>query len=196
MTTDTAPLDLQRAERDIRTELDRLEAATAALSLEALSGDPDALAELADLEEQLDDSKKSLGRLLAAQAEQERRNAQARADAAAEARADALTLARRLQAERETLARKVDETALALGKALNAWDKCTSAQEAALRKAGQDGNPARARAWQPACAVLFALREAGCPHGILSLLPPTATTVRRLVENDFRGLEPLLPQER
>ncbi len=189
-TTDTA-VDFARAERDIRAEIDRLEAAVAALSLESLAGDPDVLGELADLEEQLDDSKRQLVRLLAAREESGRRNALARAEAAAERRTKALTQARRLQGQRQDAARAVDAALSEFAKHLREWDKITSAEEAALRQAGQDGTVARARSYMPECALLYALREAGCAHGIIGILPPSVAQVRPLVDLDFKGLEPL-----
>jgi hypothetical protein len=195
-TTLDAPLDFERAERSAKAEVDRLESVVAAEALESLDGDKAALAELAEAEQELGDAKRAIVRLRMAQVEQGRRNAKAREETAAAGRAEAYSRARVLQGQRQEAARKVDAALAEFAKQLCAWDKLSSAQEAALRQAGQDGNPARARAWQPSCAALYALRAAGCPHGILTLEPPPAVQwVRPLVENDFRGLEPLTAKE-
>jgi hypothetical protein len=188
--TDTVP-DFDHLERVAEVEIDRLEAAVSALSLESLGGDQDVLGELDDLEQQLDDRKRALVRLQAARVEQGKRDAQARQDAATEARAEAFTEARRLQAKREALAEKVDEGAVAFAQALVEFDRVASEQERQLRLAGRDGTPARPRSWQFECCLLNALRDAGAPHGILTILPPSVAQVRPLAENDHRSIDPL-----
>lgn len=79
-----------------------------------------------------------------AEAEEERREAQRQEEAEKKARKDAMTLAQRLQAQREEAAAAVDEAARAFIKAAQHWGGIAEAQAEALADAGESAEVVRA----------------------------------------------------
>ncbi len=81
-------------------------------------------------------------------------------------------------------------------RALTEWDRVTSKQMREMSLAGRDPNVARPRSWMVECALLWALRNVGAPHGIVGILPPSVAQVKPLSEQDARPVEPLDPKEK
>lgn len=106
--------------------------------------------------------------------------------------------ARRLGAERLKLAAAADEGAAQYCAAIAEWDRCTTLQEAALRRAGLDAEGARPKAWQVECGLQFALQSAGVPPGAVKLETFSRGAsgmhrhIRPLAEIDAK---PIVPEE-
>jgi chromosome segregation ATPase len=192
-----ADIDLGALAADATRRLGDLEEARLRLSPESLT-DATVAGELSRVESEIESCKQMLERVRLARTEVERRELQAQADAAEAARQAHLAEARRLQAERRKQAAVVDKAASVYAKALREFDRITSAQEAELRRAGDRtaADIARPRPWMFELALAAALRDAGCPHGILRVEAlagaehVSQSAIRPLGLSDSRPIEP------
>jgi DNA repair exonuclease SbcCD ATPase subunit len=192
--TRTGP-DWEALEAASEAELEQLRERRQRLAPEALT-QARAATQLAKVEGEIRDAEQRAERIQLARTELDRREAEEELASAQAAREAALQQARELQTERQRLAAEIDERAAAYAAALRAWDRVTSEQESALRNAGWAADVAlmaRPRAWMIECALARALRDAGCPHGIIelgSVVGQAQRHIRPLAEADARPVEP------
>ncbi len=182
MSATAEKVDLGGLAGDATRRLGELEEQRLRLAPESLV-DAEVAAELGDVESEIRSCKEVLERVRLAGQERERREVEARQQAAQAEREKALKEARKLATERATAAVKVDEAARAYADALKHWDRLTSLQEAALRRAGRDGAASRPRRWAIESGLKVALREAQLPSGIIELgisMGDTALTTSQL----------------
>jgi hypothetical protein len=166
------------------------------LSPEALV-DASAAAELVKVEMAIIETRAKLERVRLAGIEVDRREAEAAKRERELERQTHVTTARSLQAQRERLAAKVDETAAEFAKALRTFDRCSTEQEVALRRAGmpQAANMARPRNYTLETVLEYHLREAGNPPRILRMTAfsgieqPSQSRIKPLVELDAKPIE-------
>lgn len=195
MSATAEKVDLAALAADATRRLGELEEQRLHLAPEALT-DKKAAAELADVESEIAACRRTLERVGLAREEQQRRVLAAEASAREEARQAHLAEARRLQAERETAAVAVDKAAAVFAQKLRAFDRITSEQESHLRRAGDvtAAGIARPRPYLFELALERALRDAGCPYGILRTETLTGVNrvpmaqIRPLVESDARPI--------
>lgn len=197
MSTATVDLDELQAEADSR--LAELREQRQRLAPEALRTKTGAT-KLARVEAEIREAEQSLDRVQLARTETARREEQARADAVSERRTAALQRARELQTERQKAAKAVDTALRRFATTLASWDRITTEQEQTLRAAGWNGEramQARARPWMVEAAIALALRDAGCPRGIVGLQSftgPISLGPRHegpLADQDARPVEPV-----
>lgn len=195
------PDKFETARAEVEARMAALRDERQRLSLDALT-DAGARKRLAAVERQLDECEAELDRVELARREQARRQAEAIEAAENERRQQALTHARELQAEREKAAHAVDLAAARFARELRKFDRITTEQETTLRRVGarNAADMARPRSWQIEAALMHALREAGCPHGIIALEAFAGPAhigpgwVRPLAESDARPIEPAAPE--
>ena len=190
-TTAAEAVDLDRIERDMQEQVERLRSEQQGLALDALT-DPAAARELTKVKADLTAAQQALEHLELARIETGRREQEARDQQAQRARDEALARARELQVEREKAARAFDSAAGKLATALAGLYKICGEQSNALAAAGerQASWSAQFRPGTVTDAVKHALHAAGAPDPFE--LPPTRShPLRALAEGDVRPIGPI-----
>jgi hypothetical protein len=156
--------ELARLESDARRRITDAEAAEARLALDAL-GDSALEQELHDAQSDRRAAEDQLRQVELAREEVARREQQAEAEAEQARKQKELDRARKLQADVRKAAEQVDATAAALAAALAAYSAVSRDLEATLGRA--DENYIRPLQSAPEGALVYALRQAGVPQGMV-----------------------------
>jgi hypothetical protein len=149
--------DLTAIEQDAHARMAKLGEARARLALDALAGDEDAKAELANVESELVATIAELQHADLARSEQERREAVAHAEAERAARARAFGEAKALDAPLLEHARKFDQTAEVLARLASEHRSMSEERQRLLHAAGVAPHPwlSGAGAYQAALVAAF-----------------------------------------